>query len=366
MQIAEQTAKQNLGLESAPHLHAPLTTNAIMLLVLLALIPGFAVAVYFFGGGLILHFLVSALTALVCEALVALLRHRSVKRALTDRSALVTAALLALTIPPLLPWHLTVTATVFAILIVKHAFGGLGMNIFNPAMAGFIFLVISAPGVFYDTWLTPAPAAISVVTPDRAAGVIFMGDDPRVMYREVVALKEDAHTLTGATFLESVKTARKAGEVEMLGTTDFTSDDYVAYLAMALALALGGLFLMVKKVILYQMPLTFLITLTALGYIWHSVNPGASITMTEHLLFGGSMLGAFFIITDPVTTCGTARGRILFAALTAFLVILIRIHGSYSDSVAFAVLLANAAAPLIDVITKRRPFGIGYRKGGLQ
>ena len=211
MQIAEQTAKQNLGLESAPHLHAPLTTNAIMLLVLLALIPGFAVAVYFFGAGLILQFIVSALTALVCEALVALLRHRSVKRALTDRSALVTAALLALTIPPLLPWHLTVTATVFAILIVKHAFGGLGMNIFNPAMAGFIFLVISAPGVFYDTWLTPAPAAISVVTPDRAAGVIFMGDDPRVLYREVVALKEDAHTLTGATFLESVKTARKAG-----------------------------------------------------------------------------------------------------------------------------------------------------------
>lgn len=365
MQITVQSAKQNLGIEAAPHLHAPMTTQKIMLYVLIALIPAYGTVIYFFGFALIWQFLLCALTAYILELICAALRSKNLKLAAKDLSGIVTAAILALTIPPLLPWHLSIAATFFAIVIVKQVFGGLGMNIFNPAMAGFIFLVISAPGVFYSTWLTPAPAALKVATIDKTAGVIFMGDNPKVIYDEIVSLKENPDVLTGATFLESIKTARKAGTVNEIKTTNFTSDDYFAYLCLAIAITVGGLFLIIFKIILFQMPLAFLLTVGSLGGLWHFLDPTASISALEHLLFGGTMLGAFFIITDPVTNCGTSKGRILFAILSGFLLILIRINGSYSDSVAFAVMLSNAAAPLIDVLTRRRPFGIGYRKGGL-
>ena len=366
MQITVQSAKQNLGLEAAPHLHAALTTNKIMGLVLVALLPAYAVMVYFFGCGVIWQLLLCAATGVLCELLAALLRRRSLKRAARDLSVWVTAALLALTLPPLMPWHLTVCAMAFAVLLVKHAFGGLGMNIFNPAMAGFIFLIVSAPGAFFTTYIAPAPAAIAVATPVRTAEVIFKGADAAVITSAVKALQDKPDALSGATFLESIKTARKAQTVSQMTTPDFGSSNYSAYAYLAGAYLIGGLFLIAFKVILFQMPLAFLLTTAAGGALWHYLAPDASISMTEHLLFGGTMLGAFFIITDPVTNAGTSKGRVVFAVLCALLMLLIRVEGSYSDSVAFAVLLSNAAAPLIDVLTRRRPFGIGYKEGGLR
>ena len=410
MQITEQSAKQNLGIEPAPHLHAPMSTEKIMLIVIMSLIPALAVMTYFFGFGTLIQFVIAGLTALICQVLVALMRLRSVKRALKDPSGLVTALLLALTLPQLLPWYYTLIATLFAMLLVRECFGGLGQNLFNPAMSGFIFLVISAPGVFYSTWITPTPNAISVASPMRSFDVIVLGEDPVVLIDEIkelnrineqeaaleksktLSLAQDAkHNqeghqdepmlnyspeailnghlttdgITGATYLESIKTARKAGGVSNHLPVDLMSPSFMAYVYLAAAYALGGLALILTRVIHFQVPLAFLGAMAVASAAWYHLDPSATINVLEHLVMGGTMLGAFYIITDPVTTCGTFKGRILLSAIIGLLVIVIRVHGSYSDSVAFAVMLGNCLAPLMDVMTKRRPFGIGYRPGGL-
>lgn len=373
MQISEQSAKQNLGIEPAPHVHAAMSTRRIMIYLMISLIPALGVITFYFGCGTLWQFIICAIAALACQVLSAFLRSRSIKAALRDPSGLVTALLLAITLPPLLPWQFTLIAIVFAMLIVRECFGGLGMNLFNPAMAGFIFLVISVPSMFYQTWITPAPQAVLIATPVRTAQIIFGEEDPKMLVTEIIELNNRAgadgakytDVLTGATFLESTKTARKAEAVDNLVKIDFTGSTFQAYLALAIAYTFGGLMLIYLKVIRFQVPLTFLATIAAVGALWHYLDPSMSINAIEHMLLGGTMLGAFYIVTDPVTTCGTFKGRILFACFIACLVILLRIKGSYSDSVAFAVLLGNCVAPLIDVMTKRRPFGIGYRTGGL-
>ena len=490
MQISVQSAKQNLGIEPAPHLHSPMSTEKIMVIVLLSLIPALGVMTFFFGSGTIIQFFISAATALLCQVLAAVLRSRSIKRSLKDPSGLVTAILLALTLPQLLPWYYTVMATAFAMLLVRECFGGLGQNLFNPAMSGFIFLIISSPGVFYTTWVTPTPYAITVATPDRAWDVIINGADPQILVREIKELNrsneiEAAHNelmkaqelarahdaaadaaaaaadpagaegtavsdeaaatadtiaaeadaaaaqatgedaaeldaaaadtaasadgsqeadsaeaelaeaaahdraedhasfedmmatatlskdhlttdaLTGATYLESIKTARKAGDVKEQPPVDLYSPSFVAYAWLAGAYVLGGMVLIFTKVIRFQPPLAFIIAIGAMSYIWNYYDPQLCISMAEHLIMGGTMLGAFYIITDPVTTCGTFKGRILLSVIIGMLIVLIRVHGSYSDSVAFAVMLGNCLAPLMDVMTRRRPFGVGYRPGGL-
>ncbi len=418
MQISVQGAKPNLGIEPAPHLHSKMSTRRLMLYVLASLVPALGVMVYFFGAGVLVQLVLAIVTALVCQVLAAVLRGRSIKRALQDPSGVVTAALLAMTLPPLLPWYFTVVATAFAMLLVRECFGGLGMNLFNPAMSGFIFLVVSAPSIFYSTWISPTPAAITIAGPTQVINVIFKGGDPYVVIdaikdlnktqeeeysKELVAKAQaqieqatadsseanadatsivsvvntelplleaqephvTADALTGATFLESIKTARKAGNVDSQVKVDFLSPSFIAYVYLAGAYLLGGLILIATHVIRVQVPLAFIATLAAVGAIWHTLDPSMSISALEHLLMGGTMLGAFYIITDPVTTCGTFKGRILLSMIIAILIVVIRVHGSYSDSVAFAVMLGNCLAPLMDVLTKRRPFGIGYRHGGL-
>ena len=615
MQISVQSAKQNLGIEPAPHLHCQMSTTRIMMTVIVSLIPAVGVMTYFFGSGTLIQFIIASITAIACQVLTALMRNRRIKHVLRDPSGVVTALLLALTLPPLLPWYFTVMATAFAMLLVRECFGGLGMNIFNPAMSGFIFLVISAPGIFYSTWVSPTPGAMYVATPSRTLDVVFGGADPQVLIKEIkdlnrqneyevshsmaqisqdraqaeaqkqketaaaaaaaasdadadkiaaphsngqdstepnnkntsladeatatadtdsteanvettadtdsteadvtttadeaavtedtataddVAATEDTATakdvaasqetaapvqeaatednaasdeavntqdevandaamaasaaednetaqdeskleatsaevqiakandvakdvataknenaakvgqsvhmqdeiianahdtsnelmireqerlqeqatiaiegrftadaLTGATFLESIKTSRKAETVESVPHVDFTGPSFMAYAWLGGAYVLGGLILIFTGCIRFQVPLAFLGAVAATAAIWHHYDPALSITTVEHLLMGGTMLGAFYIITDPVTTCGTFKGRIILSAFIGVLAVIMRINGSYSDSIAFAVMLGNCLAPLMDVMTKRRPFGIGYRTGGL-
>ena len=366
MQITVQSSKQNLGIENAPHLRESITTQKIMLYVLLALLPAFGVMTYFYGYGTLVQFVISSVSAVFFEIVVALLRHRKIVHHLKDLSYLVTAALLALTLPPLLPWYLTIVATAFAILLVKHAFGGLGMNVFNPAMAGFIFLSeIATPSVFYSTYLTPTHKAYEVVTLNASLDAISLYKSPVIYQEELKIRSQEAEALTGATHLESLKTLRKANAVHDTQSIDFSYGGMRPICILPLPMAYLDIILIALKVIHYHMPLAFLATIAGAGYLYHYLDPAMSIGYIEHLLLGGTMLCAFFIITDPVTNAGTLRGRIVFSIFVALLVIVIRVNGSYSDSVAFAVLLGNCAAPLIDVMTRRRPFGIGYREGGL-
>ena len=365
MQVTVQSSKQNLGIENAPHLRDSMTTQKIMLIVLLALAPAFGVMCYFYGMGVLVQLSICSISAILFEIIIALLRHRKIKHHLSDLSYLITAALMALTLPPLLPWYLTVVATAFAILIVKHAFGGLGMNIFNPAMAGFIFLVIATPSVFYSTYIPPTHKAYDVIDTNIALRVVFNDKDPVLVQNEIKSKYADTQALTGATYLESLKTLRKANETQSTVHADFKHDAFDAYIYLAIAYSLAGIVLIALKIIHYHMPLAFLLTIACSGALYHLIDPSMSISYLEHLLLGGTMLCAFFIITDPVTNAGTLKGRIVFSILVGFLVIIIRVNGSYSDSVAFAVLLGNAAAPLIDVLMRRRKFGVNFKEGSI-
>lgn len=373
---------QVLGLETAPHLKAKITTPMIMGIVFGSLIPALIVQIYYFGYGVLWQFMIALTTAIICETMVAILRRRNVVIALSDFSYAVTALILALTVPPLLGVYFTMVATAFAIIVVKSVFGGLGQNIFNPAMAGFIFMVISCPSQIGNTWVVPAPAACTVATANQTFEVIFNGKDPVELRNSISSLTlkhynvDEDNLLTnsdlltrvdgysGATYLESIKSARKRGNLdEESPDHEFSHDNYQAYAALAIAYTLGGIVLLSFRIIMFKMVLVFFASFMGLAALMHYLLPGNFMNVTDSVLFGGTMLCAFYIITDPVTNAGTSKGRTIFAILVALLIIFIRAYGSYSDAVAFAVMLGNAFAPLIDVVTKRRPFGVGYKRG---
>ena len=393
IRITEQAQKQNLGIEPAPHLHARMSTRMIMLATFLALLPASGAFYYFTGFGFVWQFLISLATATVCEAAVALLRRRSLVASLTDCSFPITCLILALTLPPLLPWYLTFAATAFAILLVKEAFGGLGMNIFNPAMAGFIFLFVSCSGFMFRTWVAPQSAACEVMTPSATMDVIFYGKPPLDLKSRLEAAAPGATPVatreghdadnpflvpedttsgasesaedatTGATILEGVKASRKQGTVDLASVL---ADETISpYIWISCMFALGGIALMILRIVIVKMALSFFIAIALFAAIGHALWPALFMPVLDQLILGGTAICGFFIITDPVTNAGTSKGRIAFAVLCAFLIVAIRALGSYSDSVAFSVLLSNAAAPLIDVLTHRRAFGHGYRNGEL-
>lgn len=399
-------SRQNLGIETAPHLKAPLTTRMIMGIVALCLVPAFLVQIFFFGFGNFYQVLNCLITAVVCEVIVALLRHRSVLHSLSDLSYVVTAVLLGMTLPPLLPCYYAVVATIFSIIVVKAVFGGLGNNIFNPAMAGFVFIVISCPQAVGLSWVKPAPFAYSVASLEKSFEVIYDKKRADTLKKEIDDLnvsllneestnKDDSVTVqvqsefsdtkaiditvnsaansadttdatTGATFLEEIKSARKSGTLYRHTDVDFSSSEYLTYISLALAYLLGGIVLIAFKIILVKMVLVFFVSIAAFSLVFSNIFPGNFLPPIDTLLFGGTMMAAFFIITDPVTNAGTSKGRVYFSILAAFLIVLLRAFGSYSDAVAFAVMLSNAAAPLIDVLTHRKSFGYRYKKGGLQ
>ncbi len=382
IQSTESTGRQVLGLENAPYLKSSMSTRKIMLIVLLSLIPAAVVQIYFFGMGMVLQFLICAITAIIMESMVAILRKRPILHALSDYSYLVTALLLAFTLPQLLPWYYSVIATSFAIIVVKSIFGGLGNNIFNPAMAGFIFVVISCPHVMTNTFIIPNEGAFAVANLKNVAKVIFDGENPDLLRSKVVAFdfwdhkslkketrKDDNHisvdSFTGATFLENIKAFRKSSNLHEVSPHSFLDNEYLSYLCLAVAYAFGGLILCLFRIIIMRMVVAFFAAFIGIQYVMNLYYPGVFMNVTDALLFGGTMLGAFYIITDPVTNAGTSKGRIYFAILVAFLIVFLRGYGSYSDAVAFAVMLANACAPLIDKLTSRRTYGVKFSKEDL-
>ncbi len=366
IQMTQQVQRQNLGIAAAPHLHSRLNTQRIMLITAVALLPGFIAMVIFMGFGIIWQFLISITTALLCEMACAKLRHRALLTAVKDMSLLITCLILVMTLPPLLPWYLNVAATAFAILLVKEAFGGLGMNIFNPAMAGFIFLFISASNFMFATWVSPNANALQLATPATTYEVIFNKGNATALRDKIHAQAQDVpDAFTGATWLDSVKTARKAGTDIGSEAVDFSSESFWGYVVISSALALGGLILMALRIVIIRMVVAYFAAIVLFSALGYAFCPEYFLPPLHEILFGGTVIAGFFIITDPVTNAGTAKGRIVYAVLVAFLIILIRALGSYSDAVAFSVLLANAAAPLIDVLTRRHGFGYGYKKGSL-
>ncbi|MDK1234802.1 electron transport complex subunit RsxD [Cronobacter turicensis] len=342
---------------SSPYTHNQRQTSRIMMLVTLATVPGIAVQWYFFGYGSLVQILLAIVSALASEALVIRMRKLSLKSHLGDNSALLTGLLLGVSIPPLAPWWMVVLGTVFAVIIAKQLYGGLGHNPFNPAMIGYVVLLISFP-VQMTNWLPPQEIAATAPGFLDALQVIFHGvtasGDTMSQLRMGIDGVSQATPLD--TFKTGLHTGHPAGEL-------LEAPIYGGALAglgwqwVNLAYLAGGLFLLARGTIRWHIPASFLVTLAVCSTLGWLIAPEKFLSPLMHLLSGATMLGAFFILTDPVTASTTNKGRLVFGALAGLLVWLIRSFGGYPDGVAFAVLLANITVPLIDYYTRPRVYG---------
>ena len=330
---------------SSPHLPGTGSVPLMMRRVLLALLPGIACAGWFFGWGILINILLAGCTALVAEAGMLALRRRPVADTLLDGSALLTGVLLALALPPLTPWWIPVIGSLFAIVIAKQLYGGLGYNPFNPAMIGYVVLLISFP-LELTLWSAPGQSLPLIDT----LALVFTGATPS-------SLPLDA--ITTATPMDTIKTRLGLSETlsEIRVGPLFGSFAGAGWEWINLAFLLGGLWLLQLRVIQWQIPTGMLGGLALGALLFYVINPDVYASPLFHLFSGAAMVGAFFIATDPISASTTPRGRLYYGAGIGLLTYVIRTWGGYPDGVAFAVLLMNMAAPTIDYYTRPRVFG---------
>jgi len=318
-------------LSSSPHIHSGATTERIMLDVLIALAPAALLAVVLFGWPALLLLSLSVAGCCATEALCQRFMGQAVT--LRDNSAAITGVLLALNLPPSLPWWMVLLGAVIAILIGKQVYGGLGHNPFNPALVARVVLLISFP-VQMTRWSAPSP-------------LLF-----------------DLDGITAATPLGEMKSAvmltGKLPAALQVGYTDYFLGAMSGCIGevSALALLLGAAYLLARRVITWHIPASFLVSATLFSGLFWLADSGRYPNPVFHLFTGGMLLGAFFMATDMVTSPVTPRGMVLFGVGCGILTILIRLFGGYPEGVSFAILLMNATTPLIDRLTRPRVFGV--------
>jgi electron transport complex protein RnfD len=305
-----------------------LNTSNLMLQVIYGLALGVALQFYFFGWGVIYQITLALLTGIAAEILFLKIRKKSID-VIKDNSAALTAILLAISIPSIAPWWIVVLGTSFAIIFGKQLYGGLGSNPLNPAMLGYAFLLISFP-LEMTRW---------------TSSFLSFGEGLNVIFSSI-----NIDALSSATRLEEAKFALMEGEVSNPIQIDRT-------VWINLGFLFGGVYLFYKKVITWRIPFSFLAGIIVMSLLLMLIDSDHAMGPVFHLFHGATMLGAFFILTDPVSSSTTPRGRLIFGFLIGILVIIIRTYGSYPDGVAFAVLLLNIAVPLIDYYSKPKVFG---------
>jgi len=353
------------SLAHAPHAHAPMTVGQVMATVMLALVPATLYGFWLYGWPAVFLWTVAMGTALLAEAAALFLQGRPARPVLLDGSAALTAWLLAVSLPPFAPWWVAAIGSAFAIIIAKQVFGGLGQNVFNPAMAARVMLLISFP-VEMTMWAAPMPISASQ-TPGFLQGlaITFGG------------AQWDA--MTSASLLGHVKTEFSRG-VDLAsslpahftavhgGLTDAAWGNRAGSLGETAGLLLlaGGIFLIVRKVITWHAPVAMLLGVTAPALLAHALDPAHYLGVMPHLLSGGLMLAAFFIVTDPVTSPNTPAGMFLFGLVCGLLTWVIRTWGGYPEGVAFAVMIMNSLTPIIDRYVKPRIYGRDRKGQSLQ
>ncbi|MCB1792582.1 MAG: electron transport complex subunit RsxD [Gammaproteobacteria bacterium] len=334
---------------SSPHLSGPQSVTRVMALVLLALVPGTLALLWYFGWGVIINIALAVGSAVVAEAIVLRLRGRAVADTLLDLSAVVTGWLLALALPPLLPWWQTVLGSVFAIVIVKQLYGGIGFNPFNPAMAGYVLLLVSFP-VTMTRWLAPEVITGQALSFADSLHIIFAGLPPAGQTWDVVSsatpLDLMRSELSQNHMISEIRSSPLWGDYGGRGW-EWVGNWFL----------LGGLFLIWQRVISWRIPVAMLGSLLLVAGLFWAIDHETHPFPAFHLFSGGAILGAFFIATDPVSACTTPRGQLVYGALIGLFVFIIRTWGGYPDAVAFSVLLMNMAAPTIDYYTQPRIFG---------
>lgn len=321
-------------ISASPHVHSDRTSKRIMYDVVIALIPAFLVSLYVFGFNALIATSVAIISCLAFEYLIQKYLMKT-EVTITDGSALLTGLLLAFNIPAGLPIWMIIVGGLVAIGIAKLSFGGLGFNVFNPALVGRVFLLVCFP-VQMTLWPTAVENNTSIV--DAVSGATTLG-----------MIKESL--LMGETMTE-ISTRIPSNTNMLLGITGGSLGEM-----SAIALLLGGLYLMLRKVISWHIPITILLTMAVMTGIFWSVDPEHYANPVIHLLSGGAILGAFYMATDLVTSPMTKKGMMVFAIGIGAITVIIRLFGAYPEGISFAILIMNAFVPLINRYFKPRRFG---------
>lgn len=345
---------------SSPVQFLSLSTEQIMLVVMLATVPGILISTWFFGYGLLLNIGFAMTVSVVCESIIALISHRQPREILADNSGLVTALLFALTIPPGTPWWLIAFGIIFAIGLVKHAYGGLGQNPFNPAMAGYLFLLLAYP-LNMTTWHLPEAATDFAISNSPLGWQSFLeslsflfpfigsaGDVAAIDgYAKATPLIESKLAATNAIALASSE-----------GTGLFNRSAETGWELINFAYLLGGIVLLLTRIVSWHIPLSIIASTLVMSLMFYSSSAAAVVGSPYLHLFGSAtMLGAFFIATDPVSAASGNRARIVYGIIIGMSIYAVRVWGSYLDAVAIAVLFGNFCAPLLDRVFAPRRFG---------
>jgi electron transport complex protein RnfD len=325
---------QPIIISASPHVHSDRTSKKLMYDVVIALIPAFLVSLYVFGIGALIVTAVAIISCLLFEYLI---QKYLLKTEITigDGSALITGILLAFNLPSGLPIWMIIVGSLVAIGVAKMSFGGLGFNIFNPALVGRVFLLVSFP-VQMTMWPTAVENNTSMA--DAVTGATPLG-----MIKEGLMFGD---TMT------SISASLPSNLELFLGLTGGSIGEM-----SALSLLLGGIYLIVRKVIKWYIPVTMLVTIAVMTGMFWLVDPESYASPLIHILSGGALLGAFFMATDLVTSPMTKKGMIIFAIGIAVITVVIRLFGAYPEGVSFAILIMNAFVPLINTYFKPRRFG---------
>ncbi|MCL1861592.1 MAG: RnfABCDGE type electron transport complex subunit D [Proteobacteria bacterium] len=328
---------------TSPHIRQPASVQRVMMTVLAALLPGIAAYVWQVGAGILVNIAIASVTALASEALVLRLRKRALWITLSDGSALVTAWLVALILPSIAPWWLTVIGVLVAIVGAKHLYGGIGQNPFNPAMAAYCAVIIAYPALM-SQW-------------PHIDGLDFA-----TQLHLILGGSREIDGITGATALDAMRTGlRNQVDIHTIlssGTFGFAGGRGWEWIAAGYLV--GGFFLLARRVITWHLPIGFIVGMGFTAGVAWLVAPDSFPSPLFHLASGGAMLAAFFIVTDPVTGASSPLGKFIFAAGVGVIAWIIRTFGMYPDGIAFAVLLMNICVPLINHATQ--PALVGQRK----
>lgn len=340
--------EQKLFISSSPHVHGGVSTRRIMWTVVAALVPAAAWSIYLFGVASVQVILSTVVFCLACEAISLLIAKKPVD--LSDGSAVLTGLILALTLPPGLPIWICGAGAIMAIIVAKMVFGGLGQNPFNPAMTGRVFLLIAFPGPL-TRWLVPL-----------GTGETFLGSP-------VTAVDSAGKVVEiGSSNIDAVTAATPLGLLAERGTDAVSalasgSEIFIGQIngslgeTSGLLLLIGGIVLIALKIITWHIPVAFLGSMAVFAAISQAVDSSTYAGPIFHLFTGGAILGAFFMATDYVTSPMYTKGKLLFGAGCGILTMVIRLWAGYPEGVSFAVLLMNAAVPIIDTYTRPKKFG---------
>ncbi|MGB5576288.1 MAG: RnfABCDGE type electron transport complex subunit D, partial [Woeseiaceae bacterium] len=285
------------------------------------------------------------------EWLMMVLRKRPPEVALTDYTALVTAALLAFAVPSLTPWWVTATGALFAIVVAKHLYGGIGFNIFNPAMAGYVVILIAFP-MHLNLWIAPRIGDIDYqyLTVIQTLKYTLTGSLPEALGFDAVSRATPLDVMKSG--LNGMRTVSEIRANPIMGDFGGRGWEWIGNF-----LAIGGFWLLIKKIIRWHIPVGVGVGLLLPATIMYLADPGSHPSPGFHLFSGATILCAFFIATDPVSAATSPKGRLVFGFGIGVLIFCIRTWGSYADGVAFAVLIMNMAVPAIDLVTRPRIVG---------